>query len=130
MTQIPDCPTTLEVLRLISSDESTWGSRYVTIRFQSASKGWILVYPLLVDTAPCFDVMYTSDEPPERVFADLLRRHAGSLVLDWSPSRSACIEVPVSDVETLADVMFAIAATAWGESTALVEASYEEMERA
>lgn len=130
MTLIPNCPTILEVLRLISSDESTWGNRYVTIRFQGGSQGWFLVYPLLVDTTPCFDFMYASDEPPEKALSALLKQHAGSLVLDWSPGRLACLEVRDADVEALADLMLAIAENAWNESTALVEASYEEMERA
>jgi hypothetical protein len=89
-----------------------------------------VVYPLLADTTPCFDFMYTSDEAPKRAFASLLKQHVGSQVLDWSPGRLACMEVPVADVEALADVMLAIAEVAWGESTALVEVSYEEMGRA
>lgn len=130
MVEIPGSQTVLQVLRIISGSGSTWRNRYVTLRFHGASQGWILVYPLSGNTTPYFDFMYGADHPPEEVFSGLLKAHPGSLILDWSPGRSACMEVPVADVETLAEVMLAIAKEAWGESNPQVEAFYEEMGKA
>lgn len=50
--------------------------------------------------------------------------------LSIGPGRFACIEALRAEVETLAEAIRDLAETAWNEHAKVVDASYEEMDRA
>ncbi|WP_347927216.1 hypothetical protein [Pseudomonas helvetica] len=104
--------------------------RNVTLWFPGPSSAWALVYSLQDASAPYFDFMYTSKEPPQEALSALLWKYPQCTVIDWSLGRLACIKAQGVDVETLAEIIREVAETAWGERITVVDASYEEMGRA
>ncbi|POA31893.1 hypothetical protein C1884_09150 [Pseudomonas sp. GW460-R15] len=130
MIRIPDCHSIIEVLRCIKRGGPEWAHRNVTIWFPGPSNAWALVYSLQDTSAPYFDFMYTSKEPPQKALSELLGKYPQCTVIDWSLGRLACIRAQGVDVETLAEIIREVAETAWGERITVVDASYEEMGRA
>lgn len=105
MIRIPDCHSTIEVLRLIKQGGPEWAHRYVTLCFPGPSNAWVRVYSLQDASAPYFDFMYTRNEPPQEALSSLLEKYPQCTVADWSPGRFACITAQGVDVETLARII-------------------------
>lgn len=127
MVRIPDCRSIIEVLRRIKHGGPEWARRHVTIWFPGASNAWAQVYPLQDENVPYFDFMYTREESPQEALSALLSTYPQCAIIDWSRGRLACIQVRGVDVETLAEIIREVIATACDQRITTVDASYEEI---